>query len=182
MPSQISAISSSGCEVITQRCRACHGPRPARSRRSVPDERARRTRPGGDRGVVILRASGRRRLQPARVVLQRDADMAQPVEIARRSGSAGIGIGRLVQAGDDRLDEFARQPYDALIFGLNARTGLQHQPRDVDGEPERENQRQQQIDAARARIISATSISSRTAPRCGASSRGALTDQKTPAI
>ena len=57
-----------------------------------------------------------------------------------------IGIRRFVETGDQRFDEFARQPDDALIFGLNARRGLQHQPCDIDGETERENERQHGVE------------------------------------
>ena len=73
--------------------------------------------------------------------------MAQPLEIANDLVEPRLGIGRLVEARDDGLDEFARQPRDALIFGLHARRGLQHQPRHVDGETQCQHQREQQVDA-----------------------------------
>ena len=68
------------------------------------------------------------------VILPRDADVAQPLEIANDLVQPRLGIGRLVQSGDNGLDELAREPRDALIFGLHARGGLQHQPRHVDRE------------------------------------------------
>jgi hypothetical protein len=33
-----------------------------------------------------------------------------------------------------------------LVFGLDTRSGLQHKPRDIDGEAERENKRQKHIE------------------------------------
>ena len=68
--------------------------------------------------------------------------MTQPLEIADDPVQPRLRIGRLVQASDHGLDEFARQPRDALIFGLDARRGLQREPRHVDGEAQRQNQRQ----------------------------------------
>ena len=56
-------------------------------------------------------------------------------------------IRRLVEPRHNRLDELARQPRDALIFRLHAGSGLQHEPCHVDGETERQDQRQKQIDA-----------------------------------
>ena len=49
--------------------------------------------------------------------------------------------------GDDRLDEFAREPDHALVLGLHARARLRDLAADVDGEPQRQQQRQQQVDA-----------------------------------
>ena len=72
--------------------------------------------------------------------------MAQPVEVSNDLAKPRIGIRRFVETGDQRFDEFARQPDDALIFGLNARTGLKDQPCDIDGETERENERQDGIE------------------------------------
>ena len=83
---------------------------------------------------------------PGSSILPRDADVPQPAQIVNDLIQPRIGIGRLVQSGNDRFDEFARQPYDALILGLNARSSLQDKPRDIDREPDREDERQQQID------------------------------------
>ena len=57
-----------------------------------------------------------------------------------------IGIGRLVESGHDRLDEFARQPDHALVLRLDPGPGLDDEPRNVDAEAERKDQRQQEID------------------------------------
>ena len=72
--------------------------------------------------------------------------MTQPAEVVNDLVQPRIRVRRLVQSGNDRFDEFARQPDDALIFGLNTGRGLQHQPRDVDGQTEREDERQKQVD------------------------------------
>ena len=72
--------------------------------------------------------------------------MAQPAEVANDLVQPRIRIRRLIQPGDDGLDEFTRQPYHALILGLHTRRGLKHQPGDIDGQTEREDQREKQID------------------------------------
>ena len=72
--------------------------------------------------------------------------MPEPAEVANDLVQPRIRVRRLVQAGNDRLHEFARQPYDTLIFGPHAGRRLYHQPRDIDGQTERQAQRQQQID------------------------------------
>ena len=80
------------------------------------------------------------------LTLPRDADVTQPLEVLHDLIQPRIRIRRLVQPGNHGLDEFTRQPYDALIFGLNARPGFQNQPRDIDGEAKREDERDKQID------------------------------------
>jgi hypothetical protein len=35
-----------------------------------------------------------------------------------------------------------------LIFGLNTGAGFENEPRDVGGQPQRENEREQQVDPA----------------------------------
>ena len=60
--------------------------------------------------------------------------------------SLASGSGVSLRLTDQGLDKFARQPYDALIFGLNARRRLQHEPRDVDDQAERENERQKHVE------------------------------------
>ena len=72
--------------------------------------------------------------------------MTQPVEVVNDLVQPRLGVRRLVQSRNDRIDEFTRQPYDALIFGLNAGPGLEHQPRNIDGQTEREDKREQQVD------------------------------------
>ena len=145
MPSQISLISSSGCDVITSACglpwivigtltdglfRMNQGHEPRRRRANV---------------LVVIRMAGLRH-DPGRPILPRDADMAQPAQILDNLVQPRFGVRRLVQAGDDGLDEFARQPDHALVFGLDPRRRLDHQPRDIDGETERQDERQQQVD------------------------------------
>ena len=49
--------------------------------------------------------------------------------------SLASGSGVSFRSDDQCFDKFARQPDDALIFGLNARRRLQHKPRDIDGQP-----------------------------------------------
>lgn len=73
--------------------------------------------------------------------------MAEPIEVTRDLVQPGIGIRRLVEIGNDHLDEFARQPDHALVLGLHARPRLRDLAADVDGEPERKQQRQQEVDA-----------------------------------
>ena len=72
--------------------------------------------------------------------------MTQPVEVVDNLVQPRFGVRRLVQPCNDRINEFTRQPYDALIFGLNAGPGLEHKPRNVDGQTEREDEREQQVD------------------------------------
>jgi hypothetical protein len=55
-------------------------------------------------------------------------------------------VRRLIQPRNDRIDELTRQPYDALIFGLDARTSLEHQSRNIGGQTKREDEREQQVD------------------------------------
>ena len=59
--------------------------------------------------------------------------MAQPVEVVNNLVQPRFGVRRLVQSWHDCIDEFTRQPYDALIFGLNTGPGLKHKPRNIDG-------------------------------------------------
>ncbi len=68
--------------------------------------------------------------------------MAQPAEILDDLVEPGIGIRRFVEASDQGLDKFARQPYHALIFGSYARCGVHHEPGHVGGQTEHEDQRQ----------------------------------------
>ena len=68
-----------------------------------------------------------------RFTLPRDTDVAQPVEVVNNLVQPRFGVRRLVQSRNDRIDEFTRQPYDALIFGLNTGPGLKHKPRNIDG-------------------------------------------------
>ena len=72
--------------------------------------------------------------------------MAQPVEVSNDLAKPRIRIRRFVETGDQRFDEFARQPDDALIFGLDARRGLKDKPCDIDGETQRENERQDGVE------------------------------------
>ena len=72
--------------------------------------------------------------------------MTQPVEVVNNLVQPRFGIRRLVQSRNDRINEFTRQPYDALIFGLNTGSGLEHQPRNIDGQTERKDEREQQVD------------------------------------
>ena len=74
--------------------------------------------------------------------------MAQTFEIVNDLVEPRFGIGRLVEPRHNRLDELAREPRDTLIFRLHARCRLQHEPRHIDGETERQDQRQKQIDAS----------------------------------
>ena len=83
---------------------------------------------------------------PGRLTLPRDTDVTKPVEVVNNLVQPRFGVRRLVQSRNDRIDEFARQPHDALIFGLDARPGLEHQPRNIDGQTEREDEREQQVD------------------------------------
>ena len=80
------------------------------------------------------------------LVLQRDADVTEPAQVARDLLQFRARIGRFVQIGDDHFDELARQPYDALILGLNARPRLDDEPRNIDEKTERQYQREQHID------------------------------------
>src|SRR5438132_6449076 len=70
------------------------------------------------------------------IALPRDTDVPEPAEVANDLVQPRIRVRRLVQAGNDRLHEFARQPYDALILGPNTGARLNHQPRDIDGQTE----------------------------------------------
>ena len=65
--------------------------------------------------------------------LPRDADVTQPVEVVNNLVQPRFGVRSLVQSRNDRINEFTRQPYDALIFGLNAGSGLEQEPRNIDG-------------------------------------------------
>ena len=57
-----------------------------------------------------------------------------------------LGVRRLVESGNDRLDELAREADHALVLGLHARPGLDHQASDIDCQSERQHQRQQEVD------------------------------------
>ena len=78
--------------------------------------------------------------------LPRDADVTQPVEVVNDLVQPRFGIRRLIQSCNDGVDEFTRQSDHALILGLNARSGLEHKPRNIDGQAEREDKREQQVD------------------------------------
>lgn len=80
-------------------------------------------------------------------VPKRDADVAQAAEIARDLVEPGIRIGGLVEIRHDHLDELSGKADHALVLGLHARPGLRDLPADIDGEPERQQQRQQEVDA-----------------------------------
>ena len=62
-----------------------------------------------------------------------------------------IGVRSFVQTDDQCFDEFPGQSYHALIFGLNTRSGLQHQPRDIDGQAQHENERQKRVETGAQR-------------------------------
>ena len=81
-----------------------------------------------------------------RFALPRDADVTQPVEVVNNLVQPRFGVRCLVQSRNDRINEFARQPDDALIFGLNAGPGLEQKPRNIDGQTERQDEREQQVD------------------------------------
>jgi hypothetical protein len=78
--------------------------------------------------------------------MPRDADVTQPIEILNNLTKPGIRVWRIIQTGDQRSDKFPRQPYDALIFSLNTRCCVQHKPCNIDGQTERENEREEQVD------------------------------------
>ena len=71
--------------------------------------------------------------------------MAQPVEVVNDLVQPRLGVGRLVQSRNDRIDEFTCQPYDALIFGPNTGTRLEHQPSNIDGQTKCEDKREKQV-------------------------------------
>lgn len=102
--------------------------------------------PGRRSARVVVGRPGRRQRVTAGV-LKRDADMAQAAQIARDLVQPGIRIGRLVQIRNDHLDEFARKPDHALVLGLHARPGFRDLAADIDGKPQRQQQRQQKVDA-----------------------------------
>src|SRR6185437_14224687 len=94
--------------------------------------------------LIRLVSDGRRRTP---IIPSRNADVAQTAEIPDDLVEARVRIRRLSQACDNGLDKLAREPRDALILGLDAGGGLQHEPCDVDGETKRKHQSQEQIDA-----------------------------------
>ncbi|MEY9156130.1 hypothetical protein ABIG04_004440 [Bradyrhizobium japonicum] len=102
--------------------------------------------PGRGSARVVVGRPGRRQRVTAGV-LKRDADMAQAAQIARDLVQPGIRIGRLVQIRHDHLDEFAREPDHALVLGLHAGTCFRDLAADIDGEPQRQQQCQQKVDA-----------------------------------
>ena len=61
---------------------------------------------------------------------------------------SSVGVRRLLQPRHDGFDELACQPRDALIFGLDTGAGFENEPRNVGRQPERENEREQQVDPA----------------------------------
>ena len=65
--------------------------------------------------------------------------------------SLASGSGSFIQANDQCFDEFSSQPYDALILSLNTRPGLQHEPCDIDGQAQYENERQKRDEAGAQR-------------------------------
>ena len=72
--------------------------------------------------------------------------MTQPVEVAHDLVQPRFRIWRFAEPGNDGLDELAGQPRDALIFSTDTGSGLIDEPRDVDGQTKRENERKEQID------------------------------------
>jgi hypothetical protein len=72
--------------------------------------------------------------------------MTQPVEILNNPIEPRVGVRSFIQTYDQRFDKFTGQSDDALIFGLNARSGLQRKPRDIDGKTEHEDERQKHVE------------------------------------
>ena len=138
---------------------------------------------GGERASGL--SSGVRRPRYLdRFTLPRDTDVAKPVEVVNNLVQPRFWVRRLVQSRNDRIDEFTRQPYDALIFGLDARSGLEHKPRNIDGQTEREDEREQQVDpGAQGKFLPHSLCPGVKSPLSGSEvvfgspSRGALTDK-----
>jgi len=59
--------------------------------------------------------------------------VAEPVEVVNNLVQPHFCVRRLIQSRNDRIDKFTRQPYDALIFGLDARPGFEHKSRNIGG-------------------------------------------------
>ncbi len=91
--------------------------------------------------VRVVRAIGARRSIDGGS-LSRDADVTQSVQIVNNLVQPRFRVGCLVQSCYDCLDELTRQPYDALIFGLNPRPCLEPQPPNIDGQTEGEDNRE----------------------------------------
>ena len=100
---------------------------------------------GKGENIVIVIGMGGRPGDPGCIVLPRNTDMTQPAQVAHDLVQPRLGVRRFVQAGDDRFDKLARQPDNTLIFGLDTRRRLDHQPRDVDGQTERKDECQKKI-------------------------------------
>jgi hypothetical protein len=98
------------------------------------------------RSAVVVRPLGLQGRSFDRIILPRDADVTQPVKVLNNLIEPCIRIWRFVQTSDQRRNEFPRQPYDALIFGLNTRPGLQDEPRNIDSQAERQDEREKQVD------------------------------------
>jgi hypothetical protein len=103
--------------------------------------------PGRRRAGVVVGVGPGLRQRTARFVPKRNADMAQAAEVACDLVQPGVRIGRLVEIRHDHFDEFAREPDHALVLGLHARPGFRDLAADIDGESQRQQQRQQQVDA-----------------------------------
>ena len=77
----------------------------------------------------------------------RDTDMAQLLQTIDDRRQLGFGIGAPLQVADRCIDEFARQPKDAIVLRLNARPRLKHQPTDIGRKADDEHQSEQQVQA-----------------------------------
>ena len=104
-----------------------------------------RNKPRGYGGRLIRFVRDRRGRNP--ITLARDADMAQAFEVAYDLVEPGLRIRKVAEPCDNGLDKFARQPRHALVLGLDAGRGLQHQPCYVDGQTKGQHQCQEQVDA-----------------------------------
>ena len=74
--------------------------------------------------------------------------MAKPLETFERPCNPKIGLidSVFVESRQQRLGKLASQPDHALVFRLHARTSFQHQPRDVGGQTNQQDRRDEQVE------------------------------------
>ena len=146
MPSQISAISSSGCDVMTSDLRlAADRDRHAHRGLLRVNQRDEPRRRRAAVSIVIGIGSDGRGIS-GRIALPRNTDMTQPAEVADDLVQPRLGVRRFVQAGDDGFDKLARQPDHTLIFGLDAGPASSTSRAMLMARPSARTNRQKQID------------------------------------
>src|ERR1700730_9772993 len=104
--------------------------------------------------------------------------MTQSIDIVDDLAQPRLGIRRVVEPDGQGLDKLARQPNHTLIFSPHPGPGLHHKPRNIDGQPKEENQRQQRVEPrAQGKLLPHRFVPS-SYPFSGPCSQAALTAKR----